>query len=106
MSLDRPETDHFGEWLRKQRRLQDLTQQELADEVGCARVTLRRIEAGTLRPSRELSKVFLERFGIPSEGQEPWILFARGLGPLPDGSPTTVTPLRTSNLPVSPTSFI
>jgi predicted ATPase/transcriptional regulator with XRE-family HTH domain len=106
MSLDLPETDQFGEWLRKQRRLQDLTQQELANEVGCARVTLRRIEAGTLRPSRELSKVFLDRFGIPAGQQEEWIRFARGLAPMPGTASPPVSSVRTSNLPVSPTSFV
>ncbi len=34
----------FGEWVRQRRHILDLTQQELADRVGCARITLRRIE--------------------------------------------------------------
>src|SRR5512139_2627425 len=106
MSSDRTETDQFGDWLRKRRRLLDLTQQELADEVGCARVTLRRIESGSLRPSRELAQVFLERFGVPSEELEEWIRFARGLGPMPGGIPVPPPAKRASNLPLSPTSFI
>ena len=106
MSSDLTETDQFGEWLRKRRRILDLTQQELADEVGCARVTLRRIESGSLRPSRELAHVFLERFGIPAEELEEWIRFARGLGPMPGGIPSPPYARRTSNLPLSPTSFI
>jgi predicted ATPase/tetratricopeptide (TPR) repeat protein/DNA-binding XRE family transcriptional regulator len=106
MSSDVPEADQFGDWLRKHRRLLDLTQQELADEVGCARVTLRRIESGTLRPSRELAKVFIERFGVPPAEQEQWILFARGLGPLPGGSSSALGAARRPSLPVSPTSFI
>ena len=106
MSSELPETDQFGEWLRKRRRLLDLTQQELADEVGCARVTLRRIESGSLRPSRELAQVFLERFGGPSEELEEWIRFARGLGPMPGRTPSQPLVRRASNLPLSPTSFI
>jgi predicted ATPase/DNA-binding XRE family transcriptional regulator len=106
MSSDVPETDQFGEWLRKHRRLLDLTQQELADEVGCARVTLRRIEAGGLRPSRELAKAFLDRFGIPAGEQEEWVRFARGLAPLPGESFPLAGSRRTFNLPISPTSFI
>jgi predicted ATPase/DNA-binding XRE family transcriptional regulator/tetratricopeptide (TPR) repeat protein len=106
MSQELPETELFGGWLRKQRRLLDLTQQELADEVGCARVTLRRIEAGTLRPSRELAKVLLECFGIPGGQQEDWIRFARGLAPMPGVGAPLEASVRTSNLPVSPTSFI
>jgi DNA-binding XRE family transcriptional regulator len=41
-----PEEISFGEWLHQRRRLLDLTQQQLADQIGCARITLRRIEAG------------------------------------------------------------
>lgn len=36
----------FGEWLRRRRRELDLTQQELAQRVGCTVSTLRKIEAG------------------------------------------------------------
>ena len=101
-----PEADQFGEWLRQRRRLLDLTQQELADQVGCARVTLRRIEAGALKPSRALAKAFLDRFGIPPAEQEQWILFARGLASMPGSVSTFAAARQTSNLPVSPTSFI
>jgi len=34
----------FGVWVRKQRRALDLSRQSFADQVGCAEVTLRRIE--------------------------------------------------------------
>jgi hypothetical protein len=33
----------FGMWLHQRRRILDLTQQELADQVGCARITWRRM---------------------------------------------------------------
>jgi len=106
MSSEITETNHFGEWIRKRRRLEDLTQQALADEVGCARVTLRRIESGVLRPSKELARVFLDRFGIPNDEQEQWIRFARGLAPMPGDITSSSVSRRTSNLPVSLTSFI
>ena len=54
----------FGEWLHQRRRMLDLTQQNLADQVGCARITLRRIESGTLRPSKELTLILLGKLGI------------------------------------------
>lgn len=44
----------FGKWLHNQRRALDLTQETLADQAGCARITLRRIEADVLKPSKEL----------------------------------------------------
>ena len=96
----------FGEWLRQRRHILDLTQQELADQVGCARITLRRIEAGALKPSRELAQILLEKLGIPEAEREIWIRFARGLSPLPEKSTESFTSQPATNLPVSLTSFI
>ena len=39
------ESISFGTWLRQHRRALDLTQEAFADQVGCARITLSRIEA-------------------------------------------------------------
>src|SRR5688572_5076485 len=79
----------FGTWLRSRRRLLDLTQRALADQVGCARITVRRIESGALKPSRELALILLEKLGIPEIERPHWVLFARGLASIParpDGS--------------------
>jgi transcriptional regulator with XRE-family HTH domain len=65
----------FGSWLRQRRRMLDLTQQELADQAGCARITLRRIESGELKPSKELARILLEKVGIPAQEHESWIRF-------------------------------
>ncbi len=96
----------FGEWLRRQRRAQDLTRQALADQAGCAEVTLRRIENGTLKPSKELAQILLEKLGIPELERSQWILFARGLAgfPTPPVDSSLSQPL--SNLPASLTTFI
>ena len=42
----------FGYWVRRQRKALDLTQAELAQQVGCAEGTIRMIEADARRPSR------------------------------------------------------
>lgn len=65
----------FGNWLRKQRRALDLSRQAFANQVGCAEVTLRRIETETLKPSKELAGVLLEKPGIPESECLPWISF-------------------------------
>lgn len=84
----------FGVWLRKQRRALDLSRQAFADQVGCAEVTLRRIEAGTLKPSRELAGLILEKLGIPPSEQPYWISFARGVSGFP-------LPANSSNKPIT-----
>src|SRR5688500_16262207 len=95
----------FGVWLRKQRRALDLSRQTFADQVGCAEVTLRRIEAGTLKPSKELANLLLEELGIPQTDRRQWIAFARGTS----GFPTISIPLSSkliTNLPAPITTFI
>ncbi|HEU0291921.1 MAG TPA: AAA family ATPase [Anaerolineales bacterium] len=95
----------FGVWLRKQRRALDLSQQAFADQVGCAEVTLRRIEAGTLKPSKELASILLEKLGIPKAEWPQWIAFARGISGLPTQSlPSSSKPK--SDLPEPITAFI
>jgi len=97
----------FGTWLRQRRRALDLTQQTFADRVGCARITLSRIEADTLKPSKELAIILLEKVGIPPSEREPWVRFARGLSGLPSKASQQSTSIRTkTNLPASLTSFI
>ena len=48
------QTGNFGQWLRQRRKALGLTQKALAQQAGCAEVTLRKIEAGDLQPSAPL----------------------------------------------------
>ncbi|MCB9131136.1 MAG: helix-turn-helix transcriptional regulator [Anaerolineales bacterium] len=47
-------TPTFGHWLRQRRKALGLTQKALAQQAGCAEVTLRKIESGDLQPSAPL----------------------------------------------------
>src|SRR5688500_3489253 len=80
----------FGKWLYKQRRALDLTRQAFADQIGCAEVTLRRIETGTLKPSKELASILIEKLGIPESERSQWVSFARGLTRFPIQSPLSL----------------
>ena len=92
----------FGGWLRKRRRELDLTQQALSERAGCTRITLRRIEAGTLKPSEHLAETLVKILGIPNLERKAWVQFARGEADHPDPAQF---PLKT-NLPSLLTSFI
>src|SRR5215208_3118696 len=46
----------FGYWIRRRRKALDLTQDELARQVGCALSTIRKIEADERRPSRQVAE--------------------------------------------------
>ncbi|MBZ5625804.1 MAG: helix-turn-helix domain-containing protein [Acidobacteriia bacterium] len=62
MNGERP----FGHWLSDRRRTLHLTQAELARRVGCATVTLQKIEADERRPSKVYRPLFWAGlWGIP-----------------------------------------
>jgi WD40 repeat protein/DNA-binding XRE family transcriptional regulator len=69
--------DAFSRTLRERRRTRDLTQADLARIAGCATVTLKRIEAGTLRPSRQLAERLLWALEVPHEERPALVRLAR-----------------------------
>ncbi len=64
-----PERDAttFGQWLRRRRKGLGLTQAELARKVGCATITVQKIEADERRPSRDMASWLAEvlEIGLP-----------------------------------------
>lgn len=68
----------FGRWLKARRRLLDLTQDALAARAGCAGETLRKIEAGVLRPSRQLAELLATQLDLTAEEQAAFADWARG----------------------------
>src|SRR5512141_3446608 len=101
-----PESISFGTWLRQKRRALDLTQKALADQVGCATITLRRMEADQYKPSTELALVLFEKLGIPEPERTHWVRFARGLAEYPNNEPSSQVREHKTNLPNPLTSFI
>ena len=45
----------FGAWVRQRRRALDLTRDELAAQIGCSLMTIRRIETDERRPPTQLA---------------------------------------------------
>jgi WD40 repeat protein/serine/threonine protein kinase/DNA-binding XRE family transcriptional regulator len=81
----------FGSIVKEHRRLHDLTQTELGRRVGCAVITIRRIEAGTLRPSLQIAERLAMALGIPLEERAVFIRLARTAStaePAPSPLPT------------------
>ncbi len=67
----------FGDWLRQRRHLLDLTQAELADLCSCSAVTIRKLEAGDRKPSRDLAGTLAGALRIPAREHTAFIQFAR-----------------------------
>lgn len=101
----------FGEWLKRQRSGRGLTQQQLAQQIGCAAITLRKIEAEERRPSAQIAERIAEIFNIPQNEKIAFLRFARGgssaLIIKHEAAPWSASPTTSrSNLPASLTSFI
>ncbi len=62
-----PDEPSFGHWLRQRRRALDLTQEELAQQVGCASETIRKFEAGVRRPSKDIAQRLADALRLTPE---------------------------------------
>ena len=69
---------NFGQWLQRRRRGLGLSQKDLAKQLGCAAITLRKIEAEERRPSPALSQRMAECLRVPAPQQATFVRFARG----------------------------
>ncbi|HSH82989.1 MAG TPA: tetratricopeptide repeat protein, partial [Herpetosiphonaceae bacterium] len=67
----------FAQALKQRRKALDLTQQELAHRVGCARVTIQRLEQATLRPSRPIVQRLADILELPADEHERFVRLAR-----------------------------
>jgi DNA-binding XRE family transcriptional regulator len=72
--MDQPS---LSDWMRRQRALRDLTQEALAEEVGCALQTIRAFENGWRRPSRPLAERLATVLAIPPAEREAFLRAAR-----------------------------
>lgn len=79
----------FGAWLKQQRSRLDLTQQELAEQVGCSAILIRKLEADDRRPSKQMAERVAEVLQIPDDERAQIIALARRTGTL---SPTYTLP--------------
>ena len=57
----------FGEWVKRRRRMLDLTQKELAQRAGCSVAALQKIERDERRPSRQLAGRLIDFLEVPPE---------------------------------------
>lgn len=72
----------FGAWVRHARKDNDLTQEALAEQVGCSVQMIRAIEQDKARPSRQLAELLAQRLDVPAAARPAFVQWARG-GPPP-----------------------
>jgi predicted ATPase/class 3 adenylate cyclase len=67
----------LGLWIKRRRKALDLTQDELAQRVGCSLETIRKIEADARRPSREIAARLAEKLELAGDERAAFIQAAR-----------------------------
>lgn len=97
----------FGQWLKQQRLARDLTQKQLADILSCSPSTIRKLEAGVRRPSRQLAEQLAKNFDLPLDSIQSLIQSARTHSPgeQPDTALSTL-PRHHADLSAQLTSFV
>lgn len=68
----------FGYWVQQRRMALDLTRPELAQRVGCAAVTIKKIERDERRPSRQIAELLAHHLIIPDQDRDKFVRVARG----------------------------
>ncbi len=105
----------FGRSLRRLRRERDLTQETLAQQAYCAMDTIKKIEAGRRRPSRQLAAQLADCLGLEGEERAAFLAAARAgageddrvtTGEAPSGEPLALPSAPRHNLPHQATAFI
>jgi transcriptional regulator with XRE-family HTH domain len=93
--MDDPES--FGSWLRVRRRARDLSRADLARRVSCAVITIKKIETGERRPSRQIAELILDVLAVPADERTALVRLARTT-PAPAGSPPRAPALTPADL--------
>ena len=99
------EATPFGPWLKSRRKAHDWTQADLAAQAGCSAKTIEKIEAGALRPSKQLAELLAARLDVPPEDYPAFVQWARAVQWAGGGRTAGGTGGRV-NLPTPPTALI
>lgn len=104
MAFDQP----FTQWLKQRRKALDLTQQDLAARVGCAVVTIQKLEEGRRRPSKQVATLLATQLGIATAEHPAFLQFARHDQMILTSTPPSpfAAPTRPTNLPTPLTALI
>src|SRR5215211_2980663 len=103
-------TASFGYWIRQQRKALDLTQQALAERVGCSLAAIKKIEQDERRPSRQIAERMADVLGVPANQRDVFLEVARGVRPVDQlllaRELLVSKPIRPSALPTGTVTFL
>jgi predicted ATPase/transcriptional regulator with XRE-family HTH domain len=107
------EASTFSHWLKERRKALDLTQEDLAERVGCSIWTIRKIEMGERKPSRQIVELLADALRVHDEERARFAQLARSGAQATQTQPAQVDTDGNSpkhpnnnNLPAPPTPLI
>jgi transcriptional regulator with XRE-family HTH domain/signal transduction histidine kinase len=68
----------FGQWVKRRRKTLGITQEQLATHIGCAVVTIRKIESDERRPSLDVAHHLCQALQVPAANQAMFLQVAIG----------------------------
>src|SRR5688572_2820675 len=68
----------FGEWLKRRRKSLGFTQEQIAQQLNCSTIMLRKIEAEERRPSAQMIQQLVRILNVPQSELGKFQSFARG----------------------------
>lgn len=99
----------FSQLLKERRKALDLMQEDLAERVGCSIWTIRKLETGDRKPSRQVVELLADALRVPADQRPAFMNLARtgsGTGEFVLRDSKAAAPQTPSNLPASPTPLI
>jgi predicted ATPase/transcriptional regulator with XRE-family HTH domain len=103
-SVDRDRA--FGRLLRRLRKAHDLTQDALAQRAFCAVDTIKKIEAGLRRPSRQLAEQFADCLALAGDDRAAFLASARAVASDKTSATGEAATQRHARLPHQPVPLI
>jgi predicted ATPase/DNA-binding XRE family transcriptional regulator len=108
------ENPDFAQWIKERRKRLDITQAALGRMTGCSESSIRKIESGILKPSRQVADLLATSLQVPEEERTAFVEWARSG---PDTRPpkhlieatrdkAPVQKSASAALPIAPTSLI
>ena len=96
----------FGRLLKRLRKAHDLTQEALAQQAYCAVDTIKKIEQGVRRPSRQLAEQFADCLTLSGDERAAFLAAARNVAGNETAATHTTAALRHAKLPQQPTPLL
>ncbi|MFT3890064.1 MAG: helix-turn-helix domain-containing protein [Anaerolineales bacterium] len=92
----------FGDWVKRRRKALDMTQNELANRVGCSTAALQKIERDERRPSRPMAERIIDCLDVPPDQRTLLLKIARGDRTV-EALPSTPAPVTAPQAETTPT---